>query len=347
MDSFISNWVNKVDYDQIKVLINKRDVYIWGAYVNGLVVYDSLNNNGIKCKAYIDGHKSVEEYKGVSVQGLDENLKPSESFVIVCVNGIRTDIVDYLSNREFVENEDYIYISNMVPLVKITECINGYSDSAGNTLVCDDRRIVANVIFEGWNNYVHLGKNFDVPEDSFLKVSFGSTIDISDNVVLKGNAEIESLEGGNLKIGKSCVIDKYARISSKGNAIEMGDYLSIGKNFFCINGKTSQVKIGCDCMISHDVSIMSASWHSILDIKKQRNASLEKEKHVLIGDHVWIGKNAVVMNNSNVGNGSIIGAGSVVKLSTEENTIIAGNPAKVIKNGYTWDRREGIAYLDK
>jgi len=54
-----------------------------------------------------------------------------------------------------------------------------------------------------------------------------------------------------------------------------------------------------------------------------------KMKRILIEDDVWIGANAVVMED--VGSGSVIGAGSVIVNRVERFSIVAGNPAKVVK----------------
>ena len=52
---------------------------------------------------------------------------------------------------------------------------------------------------------------------------------------------------------------------------------------------------------------------------------------VIIGDNVLIGANAVVLEGIKVGKGSVVAAGSVVVKDVEENTVVAGVPAKVIK----------------
>src|SRR5664280_21230 len=52
---------------------------------------------------------------------------------------------------------------------------------------------------------------------------------------------------------------------------------------------------------------------------------------VIIGDNVLIGANAVVLEGVKVGNGAVVAAGSVVVKDVEENKVVAGVPAKVIK----------------
>lgn len=59
-------------------------------------------------------------------------------------------------------------------------------------------------------------------------------------------------------------------------------------------------------------------------------------KPVVIEDHVWIGAGSTILKGVTLGAGSIIGAGSVVTKDVLSNTVVAGNPAKVIKTGVKW-----------
>jgi acetyltransferase-like isoleucine patch superfamily enzyme len=52
---------------------------------------------------------------------------------------------------------------------------------------------------------------------------------------------------------------------------------------------------------------------------------------VVIEDHVWIGFNVGILKGVTIGKGAIIGAGSVLTEDVEPFTVVAGNPAKIIK----------------
>ncbi|AKE63582.1 2,3,4,5-tetrahydropyridine-2,6-dicarboxylate N-acetyltransferase [Microcystis aeruginosa NIES-2549] len=56
-----------------------------------------------------------------------------------------------------------------------------------------------------------------------------------------------------------------------------------------------------------------------------------KSAPVVIEDHVWIGFNVAILKRVTIGKGAIIGAGSVVTQDVEPFTVVAGNPAKIIK----------------
>jgi len=56
-----------------------------------------------------------------------------------------------------------------------------------------------------------------------------------------------------------------------------------------------------------------------------------KSAPVVIEDHVWIGFNVAILKRVTIGKGAIIGAGSVLTEDVEPFTVVAGNPAKIIK----------------
>jgi len=59
-----------------------------------------------------------------------------------------------------------------------------------------------------------------------------------------------------------------------------------------------------------------------------------KSKEIIIEDDVWIASNVFIGKGIRIGKGAIIGAGAVVVNDVEENTIVAGIPAKKIKNRF-------------
>jgi acetyltransferase-like isoleucine patch superfamily enzyme len=70
-----------------------------------------------------------------------------------------------------------------------------------------------------------------------------------------------------------------------------------------------------------------------LDIREAPKGGLRKHRdaNIEIGDRVWIGAGAIVLAGVTVGPDSVIGAGSVVTRDVPSNTLVAGNPAKIIR----------------
>lgn len=156
------------------------------------------------------------------------------------------------------------------------------------------------------------------------KVFLGRNVRISGGFIVKGD--------GKLQIGDNC------RIYGKGHPVTPFTHgrdaeIHIGNNCF-LNGTRfgceNLIKIGNECILA-DARIMDTDFHPInpddrLDGKKG------KIGEVILGDNVWIGAGSFILRDTHIGNGSVVAAGSVVKGYFGSNILIAGNPARVVKN---------------
>ncbi|WP_243880069.1 acyltransferase [Shewanella algae] len=88
----------------------------------------------------------------------------------------------------------------------------------------------------------------------------------------------------------------------------------------------ADILIGKGTYIAQNVGIITSN-HNFYDLSKK-----ESGENVIVGDRCWIGMNSVILPGVTIGDGTIVGAGSVVTKSFPNgNCIIAGNPAKIIK----------------
>ena len=100
-------------------------------------------------------------------------------------------------------------------------------------------------------------------------------------------------------------------------------------NFHCVLLDVMPIRIGSHVLFGPGVQIYTAT-HPI-DYLKRRD-DLEYAKPISIGDDCWIGGNVVICPGVVIGERAIIGAGSVVTKNVAADTVVAGNPAKVIKS---------------
>ncbi len=126
---------------------------------------------------------------------------------------------------------------------------------------------------------------------------------------------------------------------NKLGRITIGHYTVIREGTY-ISADT-EVKIGNYCFISSYVSIYDNNGHPVSPEK--RRVQLEKLHEepinnydaengaVIIGDDVWIGMHSIILKNVIIGSGAIVAAGSVVTKDVPPQTIVAGNPARVVK----------------
>ena len=122
-----------------------------------------------------------------------------------------------------------------------------------------------------------------------------------------------------------------------GGIVEVGHntHFSGKTHIACIEGK--KIHIGERCLFSDTITFRTGDSHSILDSDGRR---INKAKDITIGDHVWIGQQVIVLKGSNVGSDSIVGTGSLLTgKKYDSNSIIAGVPAKIVKQHISWDPR--------
>lgn len=80
---------------------------------------------------------------------------------------------------------------------------------------------------------------------------------------------------------------------------------------------------------------MDSDFHNIFYDK----VIVNDEKGVEIGNHVWICSNSVILKGAVIGDGCVVGAMTLInKPVVGENSIIVGNPARIIKTDIIWDK---------
>jgi len=124
--------------------------------------------------------------------------------------------------------------------------------------------------------------------------------------------------------GDNVNIEKGAHFSSE---VSLGDNSGIGINCEI----APYVSIGNDVMMGPECMIYTSNHgmgRTDIPMMKQESTPVEP---VVIGNDVWIGARVIILPGVHIGDGSVIGAGSVVTKDVEEYSVVAGNPAKLIR----------------
>lgn len=120
--------------------------------------------------------------------------------------------------------------------------------------------------------------------------------------------------------------------------------IKIGKNLFGNPVKlksfpNGDILIGDDCMLGYGCEIRTSDEHLIYE-KENLKPNREKiNQSVVLKNHVWIGSGALILKGCIIPENSVIGANAVVanKKYEKSNIVIAGNPAKIVKENIIWE----------
>lgn len=145
-----------------------------------------------------------------------------------------------------------------------------------------------------------------------------------------------------LSIKRNLIINSLRiRLGNKGICLIGENTEIVGANLYVSNAKLS---IGSDCLFSTEVLIRTHDGHHIFDLNTRKRINFAKD--VFVGDNVWIGQRAHLLGGTRIGNGSLVGANAVTSGRFGEHQIIAGNPARCIRENICWSR-DDTDYFDR
>ncbi|HEY1536806.1 MAG TPA: acyltransferase [Polyangiaceae bacterium] len=138
------------------------------------------------------------------------------------------------------------------------------------------------------------------------------------------------LRAAGVRIGASTLVQGPLRITGSGNPCR--DF-SIG-NFTLVSGALhadvgAPIRIGDRVRIGHDVSLLTVD-HDVGP--EELRAGQRKFGPIEIGDGAWLASRVVVLPGVRIGTGAIVAAGAVVTRDVPNNTLVAGVPARVVRN---------------
>lgn len=144
---------------------------------------------------------------------------------------------------------------------------------------------------------------------------------------------------GRVTLGHLCeihdrvVLSAVAKPDQPPAALTIGDLTSIW--YGTVISARHEIVIGRECAISWNCSILDNDMHRVVE-RGDTVRGADRSPRVHIGDHVWIGASSVVLKGVTIGANAVVAAGSLVTNDVPANTLVAGAPAKVIREIDGW-----------
>lgn len=167
---------------------------------------------------------------------------------------------------------------------------------------------------------------FDTKATCINKSGNRNNIIIEENCVI--GAQIYTASSGHIRIGEGSYIGDFTRIGAVDEVI-IGKY-SVISNYVRIIDNNNHPTDPMKRLLMSKSGFYNENWEW----------SNSEHKSIIIGDNVWIGEFSRICKGVKIGKGAIVAASAVVTKDVPEYTIVAGNPAKVVKNLLPIDNRE-------
>ncbi len=182
-----------------------------------------------------------------------------------------------------------------------------------------------------------------------LKELIGGLIDLpfalrnGRSVHVEGHAKIRHrsirlLPGCSLTVGDQSILLAKVLFDRSGATLTVGNRTFVGASTFAI---ANQVVIGDDVLIAWGCTIVDHDSHSVRFSDRKNDVvnwyrgvkdwSRVEANPVVIEDRVWIGLNSVILKGVRLGEGSVVAAASVVTKDVPPYVIVAGNPARMVR----------------
>jgi acetyltransferase-like isoleucine patch superfamily enzyme len=156
------------------------------------------------------------------------------------------------------------------------------------------------------------------------------------------SARIRNASGndGHIRVGSSSIILGELLTFGHGGQIQIGEWCYVGEGARIWSALS--VIIGDRVLIAHNVNIFDNLTHPIDAVERHRQFHMIAtcghpkqidlgERAIHIGSDAWIGANVTILRGVTIGQAAVVGAGSIVTKNVPAYTMVAGNPARPIR----------------
>ena len=156
-----------------------------------------------------------------------------------------------------------------------------------------------------------------------------------------GRPQIKRAPGSHISAGRRL------SLASRSSAVEFGinhpvvfttrtseSFIHIGDDVGMSGatlGARIGITIGSRVLIGANAMIIDSDWHPLEPENRRYSQEGIQAAPIVIGDDVFLGAGAIILKGVTIGQGSVVGAGSVVTCDVPPYSVVAGNPAQVVK----------------
>lgn len=245
----------------------------------------------------------------------------------ICITGTNT-IFSYIYKTNILLQKEIMNMAATTIIQKLISASKIFSP-IGLIKFIRYRYFSKHVVHTGMGGLIISGK-------TVLRFSKGATLNLHNLLHLNYNVPRGSRKETIIQMGKNSTFNVRGPYSIwYGGDIKIFDNatLTLGSgycNINCMIRCNQEITLGDHVFIAHNVTIMDSDFHHI----ESPEHVMTKPVHIL--DNVWIGNGATILKGVTIGEGSIVAAKSVVTHDVPPRSIVAGNPARVIKENISW-----------
>ena len=181
------------------------------------------------------------------------------------------------------------------------------------------------------NGVIHINKNTEFIKDKTAIIIVGTRLGIGRVIDYTGNLKTTFIMKKNSTLAVKGKFYFYTgcKIVVRENAkliLGNGSFVNVDSKIYC----KEKIEIGDNTFIGEEVIIRDTDEHNIIREKYSNTLPIK------IGNHVWIGMRSMILKGVTIGDNVVVAAGSIVTKSVPSNCLVAGNPAKIIKQNIYW-----------
>ena len=234
-----------------------------------------------------------------------------------------------------------------------------FADETSEIIIEEDVEVSSEVvILASDHSTIRIGKDTFLDKRAHVFADEASVLNIGVEGLVGEQCSIVSEKHSELVMGTECVVGNHTSMDSSENSsmtlgdrvhvdsrnimgasergvLFLGEKTTIGENGWFSATAGGEIHLGNDNMLSLFIK-MAVGNHELLDQKTGKLLTNRAAIHT--EDHVWIGIGSTLLPGTHLGESSVVGASSVVTKAFPPHCTIAGNPARVLREGISWQR---------